>query len=256
MLEQIFDSEGNVVEEWDSTTETRVIEGLKTGEEYTLKETVAPEGYQVTTDTTFTIDETGKVTSTGTTTTDEEGNTILLVEDVREGETGIVLNGEKVLQGGSLKADQFTFELKDEDGDTVSEAKNDADGNFTFDRLAYKLADLDGEKEKVFTYTVSEVKGSDADITYDENVITVKVTVTDNGDGTITAAADKTRSEIKFVNKVKEKKSSKTSTTPGKKKGGRTGDEAPLGILFGGLGIGAVGLIALLIYRRRRNSEQ
>ena len=41
-----------------------------------------------------------------------------------------------------------------------------------------------------------------------------------------------------------------------KKKGGRTGDEAPLGILFGGLGIGAVGLIALLIYRRRRNSEQ
>ena len=142
-----LDSEGNVVEEWDSTTETHVVEGLKVGEEYTLK-------------------------------------------------------------------------------------------------------------EKVFTYTVSEVKGSDADITYDENVITVKVTVTDNGDGTITAAADKTRSEIKFVNKVKEKKSSKTSTTPGKKKGGRTGDEAPLGILFGGLGVGAVGLIALLVYRRRRNSEQ
>ena len=95
MLEQIFDSEGNVVEEWDSTTETHVIEGLKTGEEYTLKETVAPEGYQVTTDTTFTIDETGKVTSTGTTTTDEEGNTILLVEDVREGqELSILFMGE------------------------------------------------------------------------------------------------------------------------------------------------------------------
>ena len=251
---QILDSKGNVVEEWDSTKEAHVVEGLKVGEKYTLRETVAPEGYLITSDTTFTIDETGKVTSTGTTTKDKDGNTVLLVEDAREGETGIVLGGEKVLQGGTLKADQFTFVLKDENGKTVSEVKNDADGNITFARLAYKLTDLDGEKEKVFTYKVSEVKGSDANITYDENVITVKVTVTDNGDGTITAAADKNKSGIKFVNKVKEKKSKKTSTT-NKKAGGRTGDEAPLGILFGGLGLGAVGLIAMIMIRRKRNSE-
>lgn len=225
---------------------------------------MAPKSYTIAAETTFTIDEDGKATSTGTTTTDGNGNTILLVEDAREGEAGIMLGGVKTLQGASLKADQFTFVLKDENGKTVSEAKNDADGNFDFDRIAYILADLNSEKEKVFTYTVSEVKGSDTDITYDESMITVKVTVTDNGDGTITAASDKDRSEIKFVNKAKEKKSSGkesgkkkgSNKESGKKEGSRTGDEAPLGILFGGLGIGAVGLIALFALRRRKNPEQ
>ena len=77
---QIIDSKGNVVEEWTSGKEAHEITGLKTGKEYTLRETVAPEGYTVTTDTTFTIDEHGKVTTTGSIT--EEG--ILLVEDARK----------------------------------------------------------------------------------------------------------------------------------------------------------------------------
>ena len=92
---EILDSEGNQVvlgkdkndediTEWISDGVNRlVIEGLKVGEEYTLKEIVAPEGYTVATETTFTIDENGKVTSTGSTTTDEEGNTVLLVEDAK-----------------------------------------------------------------------------------------------------------------------------------------------------------------------------
>ena len=50
---------------------------MKTGTEYTLKETAAPEGYTVAADTTFTIDETGKITSSGTVT--EDG--VLLVEN-------------------------------------------------------------------------------------------------------------------------------------------------------------------------------
>ena len=79
---QILDSEGTVVEEWPSSDQqTHVVEGLKTGVEYTLKETVAPDGYTITADTTFTIREDGKVTSTGSIATDEEGNPILLVED-------------------------------------------------------------------------------------------------------------------------------------------------------------------------------
>ena len=55
------------------------IEGLKTGEEYTVREVRAPKGYTVAPDFTFTIDEEGEVTSTGSVT--EEG--VLLVEDVR-----------------------------------------------------------------------------------------------------------------------------------------------------------------------------
>ena len=77
---QIIDSKGKVVEEWTSGKKPHEITGLKTGEEYTLRETVAPEGYDVTTDTKFTIDEHGKVTSTGSITE----NGVLLVEDARK----------------------------------------------------------------------------------------------------------------------------------------------------------------------------
>lgn len=76
---QIIDSEGKVVEEWVSSDEPHVVTGLRTGEEYTLHETVAPDGYAVAADTTFTIAADGAVTSTGTVT--EDG--VLLVEDSR-----------------------------------------------------------------------------------------------------------------------------------------------------------------------------
>ena len=81
---QVIDSEGKVVEEWVSVSETEnhIIEGLTIFEEYTLCETVAPNGYAAPVACTFTIDETGKVTTTGgTTTTDEEGkNTVLVLK--------------------------------------------------------------------------------------------------------------------------------------------------------------------------------
>ena len=83
---QVLDGKGEVVTtatgerlEWTSTTEPKLIEGLTAGTEYTLRETVAPEGYDVTTDIKFTIDEAGKVTTTGKTTTDAEGKTVFLV---------------------------------------------------------------------------------------------------------------------------------------------------------------------------------
>ena len=56
---QVIDKDGNVVEEWDSTWEAHEVTGLKPGETYTLRETVAPEGYTLTSDTTFTLKEDG-----------------------------------------------------------------------------------------------------------------------------------------------------------------------------------------------------
>ena len=78
---QIIDSKGNIVDEWVSTTEAHVIEGLKVNETYTLKEIVAPEGYEITAETTFIIDEYGNITSTGPTAIDSKGNIVLLVQD-------------------------------------------------------------------------------------------------------------------------------------------------------------------------------
>ena len=78
---QILDKNGTVVDEWDSEKgKPHEVTKLKTGETYTLRETVAPDGYMVTADTTFTIDENGKVTSEDTTIRTDG---VLLVEDER-----------------------------------------------------------------------------------------------------------------------------------------------------------------------------
>ena len=100
-----------------------------------------------------------------------------------------------------------------------------------------------------------------SNVTYDTRVYTVKVTVTDNGDGTMTATADLDKKSIKFVNKTvtKKKTTSKKSGTKKssgtKRKGAGTGDNSPLGLLFGGLVIGAAGIAALLWARKKRNKK-
>jgi hypothetical protein len=109
---QIIDSKGKVVEEWTSTKEAHEIEGLKTGEEYTLRETVAPDGYTVTTDTKFTIDEEGNVTSTGS--VSEDG--VLLVEDAK---TSIKVKKTDIADGKELAGAKI--QIKDKDGKVVEE---------------------------------------------------------------------------------------------------------------------------------------
>lgn len=60
---QIIDENGNVVEEWVSTNEAHFIEGkLTAGKEYTLKEIIAPEGYEITNGIKFTVNADGTVT--------------------------------------------------------------------------------------------------------------------------------------------------------------------------------------------------
>ena len=80
---QLIDKEtGEVVEEWTSTNKAHEVTGLTTGKTYILRETVAPEGYGITSDTTFELKEDGSIDTEKTTTTvSEEG--VLLVEDTR-----------------------------------------------------------------------------------------------------------------------------------------------------------------------------
>ena len=60
---QIIDEDGNVVEEWVSTDETHFIEGkLIAGKEYTLRETIAPDGYEIANEIRFTVNADGSVT--------------------------------------------------------------------------------------------------------------------------------------------------------------------------------------------------
>ena len=60
---QIIDEDGNVVEEWVSTTEPHFIEAeLIAGEKYTLHETAAPDGYVIANDVEFIVNADGTVT--------------------------------------------------------------------------------------------------------------------------------------------------------------------------------------------------
>ena len=93
--------------------------------------------------------------------------------------TQVTFTAKKVLKDKEkdkeLAEGQFKFELKE--GDKLIEtATNAADGTVTFKAIEYKEA---GEH----TYTITEVKGNDENIKYDENSYKVTVTVTDNGAG-------------------------------------------------------------------------
>ena len=75
------------------------------GEEYTLRETVAPAGYTAATDITFTIDKTGNVTTGGSTTTDSSGNTVILVKNALTKVTVSkkAVTGSEELPGADIK---------------------------------------------------------------------------------------------------------------------------------------------------------
>ena len=75
----LLDSQNNVIKTWTSTEEPEEITDLIAGETYTLRETVAPEGYAITTDTTFTLKADGTVDPDKTTAKTQDG--IILVED-------------------------------------------------------------------------------------------------------------------------------------------------------------------------------
>ena len=76
-------------------------------------------------------------------------------------QAGITLNAYKSLTGKILKDKECTFVLTDESGNTV-DAVNDANG-----MVKFSLSGLNTVGEYVLK--LREVKGDDAQITYDEN---------------------------------------------------------------------------------------
>lgn len=128
------------------------------------------------------------------TNSDTSGN-MVFVNTYQAAPTEYAIEGIKLLEGRALKSNEFEFALYE--GETLIETvKNHADGSFKFSAISYDQA---GE----YTYTIREVSGNLPGVTYAEGEITVVVTVTDNGDGTMTATADKTKDDIKFTNTYK-----------------------------------------------------
>ena len=90
------------------------------------------------------------------------------------------IKAKKVLEGGTFKEGQFSFELKGVEGKVLQTVTNDAEGNVSFP--------VEYNKAGTYTYKISEVVPKDAEgnvkdhITYDTTEHKVKVVVA-NGDG-------------------------------------------------------------------------
>lgn len=109
----------------------------------------------------------------------------------------VAIAAKKVLKGTTLTEGQFTFVLKGTVNDEPIEltATNDADGNVAFPHLELTSAGT-------YTFTVSEVVGGEARVTYDKRAFTVTVEVTDDGSGKLSATVsnDAPEGAMVFVN--------------------------------------------------------
>ena len=76
---------------------------------------------------------------------------------------------KKKLEGKTLEADAFTFQLIAPDG-SVTEAKNDAEGNVKFPAVKFS-------NEGTFKYQIKEVNDNKKGYTYDDSVLEAEVTV-------------------------------------------------------------------------------
>lgn len=125
--------------------------------------------------------------------------------------TQVSIGAIKVLEGRELKKDEFSFKLVGED--TESTVTNDADGKINFDKFEYN-------EPGTYIYTISEVKGEEAGMTYDKSVFTATVNVVDDGEGNLKASVaftkgDKSVEGIVFNNMYKKPETPKPAPDPG-----------------------------------------
>lgn len=91
-----------------------------------------------------------------------------------------IIKAKKVLEGGTFKEGQFSFELKDAEGKVLQTVTNDAEGNVSFP--------IEYNKAREYRYTISEVEPEGAvdhvkdHITYDTTPRNVTVKVTNGTD--------------------------------------------------------------------------
>ena len=125
--------------------------------------------------------------------------------------TQVSIGAVKVLEGRELKKDEFSIKLVGED--IESTVTNDADGKISFDKFEYS-------EPGTHVYTISEVKGDEAGMTYDKSVFTATVNVVDDGEGNLKASVtytkgDKSVEGIVFNNAYKKPETPVPTPDPG-----------------------------------------
>lgn len=125
--------------------------------------------------------------------------------------TQVSIGAIKVLEGRELKKDEFSFKLVGEGIEAT--VTNDADGKINFDKFEY-------DEPGTHVYTISEVKGDEAGMTYDKFVFTATVNVVDDGEGSLKASVafakgDKSVEGIVFNNTYKKPETPTPTPDPG-----------------------------------------
>lgn len=147
----------------------------------------------------------------------------------------------KRLTGKDLKDGQFTFQLKDESGKVIDEAKNDKTGAVSFKALEF-------DKAGTYHYTVCEVNDKQDGIKYDSGEKSVTITVKDSTEGYLQAQV-KSDGELIFTNAYEAAGGDGGSGIFGK--GTKTGDYFPILICILLLMAAGSAGTALLIGRKR-----
>ena len=152
------------------TAEFSKLPGIKDGQPivYSVEETNTPDGY---TSKVEPINESNviKVVNTSNKPKVTETTANLVVKKAFE------VAGDQEHKQVPITEGQFEFVLKDENNTVVETAKNKADGTVNFKSLTFN-------KEGSYTYTITENKGTDANINYSTQSITATVDVKKEND--------------------------------------------------------------------------
>ena len=158
----------------------------------------------------------------------------------------------KKLEGRPLKDGEFSFVLKDKDGNVIETVTNDANGKIKFSALTFKRGE-----EGIYTYTVEEVKGTEEGVTYDTMVATVTVTVAK--DGKVLTAVAGLPEDTEFNNKVTPPNTPntppQTPPTPGKPELPNTGVE-DLSAVFNAASMSLLAGLGLLATGKKKEDEE
>ena len=188
---QVIDENGNVVDEWTSTTEAHIIEGvLIAGKEYTLHEEISPDGYVVANDITFTVSEDGSVdlvTMKDDTTKVHISKTDITGDKELEGarlqvidENGNVVdewistNEEHIIEGKLVAGKEYTLHEK------IS-----PDGYVVANDITFKVSEDGSVDVVVMKDDTTKIRISKRDITTDEELPGAKLIIIDEDGNTV-----------------------------------------------------------------------
>ncbi len=128
---------------------------------------------------TTTVTDNGNGTLSVTHKVDNDANAVGFTNSYAPAATSVTLGASKVLNGKSLEDGEFSFTLEGEDGTQLT-VGNDANGMVVFPAIQYSEAGT-------YQYALSEVKGGETGVTYDESAYEVTVAVEDDGEGSLVA---------------------------------------------------------------------